>query len=376
MGKQYKKGFICLLNTILIVVLILSGCSLLPEEESRPSPVIKQMEPIEYEFEMVTRQILVNSRNIYCTYEQLKDESLSFNIANKTVKKVYVETGSQVKKGDLLAEVDLGNIDEKIEDLEYEIELSQIKINQMKRLMDLETNKLTLLFQDEHIEQEEYDTQVRGIKDNYSKAIQNYEDKIFIDRLLLASYIEERDQGRIYAGIDGVVTYVRQNLEGSLIRENDVNSDELKNYEFKKNEAVIKVIDNSKCAFQVETEYAPYLKDGQVVEIKMRGSGGKTYEAIVSHDKDNPNLVYFELPEPDFELEVGDRGSINLILEEKENVLAVSRKAVRNAKDFKYVYYLNEDGIKSMKKVTVGMITTSYVEITSGLEYGDIIITQ
>src|SRR5690606_26397535 len=120
---------------------------------------------------------------------------------------------------------------------------------------------------------------------------------------------------------------------------------------------------------RVETEYARYFIDGEVVDIEMRLNGGDIYKAIVSNDIDNPEVVYFELQEPNFNLNVGDRGTINLILEQKEDVLTVSSRALRKANDFYYVYYVNEDGIRSMKEVTIGMMGNNSVEITSGLEF-------
>lgn len=361
MGNKTKRRIVGLLSLALITGQALTACSLLPVEESRPSPVVQSMERVDYALEMVTRQDIVNFKNIYCTYEQLEDESLSFGIGDKTVEKVYIDVGSQVKAGDLLAELSLGSIDDQIYELSYKIELNQMKLTQTKRLMDLDIEKQSRLFQKGYLTQDEYDLQITMIKESNAKTIQDYEDTLYIDGLLLDSYLDIREQGRIYAGIDGVVTYMKEYLEGSKVQEDEV---------------VIEIIDNSKCAFQTETDYASYFKDGDIVEIQMRFTGGNIYETIVSHDKDNPNLVYFELPEPDFELSVGDRGSITLILEEKENVLTVSRNSIRNAEDFKYVYYVNEDGIRSMKQITIGMMTTNYVEVTSGLEHGDIIISR
>ena len=360
MGRILReKGRIGIFSLILIIGQVLTGCALLPEEETRPSPVVHTMEKVEYEMEIATKRDLVNSKNINCTYEQLKDEALSFGIGN-LLAKVYVQTGDEVKKGDLLAELLMGDIDNQIERLEHQIKLNEVKLSHTKELMKLEIEKQTLLFKSGGLNQEQYDNEVSRIRDNYSATIQNLEETLYLDNLDLDANITRRNLGRIYAGLDGIVTYVKPTLG---YRETE------------KDEVVIKVIDNKQFAFKAETEYSSYFQEGDIVDVKMR-LGGNVYKAKVTHDKENPNIIYFELLEPVFELGVGARGTVTLILEEKKDVLSVSRGAIRNTEEFQYVYYLNEDGIRSMKKVTVGMETSDFVEITSGLETGEIIIKR
>lgn len=355
-----EKGRMVIFALILIIGQVLTGCALLPDEEIRPSPVVHTMAKTEYELEIATKRDLVNFKNINCTYEQLKDEALSFGIGDLGVSKVYVETGDEVKKGDLLAELHMGDIDDQIYRLRHQIKVNEITLDYTKELMRLEIEKQLLLFENGSLNQELYHKEVANIRDSYTATINNIEETLYLDNLALDANKAKRDQGRIYAGMDGIVTYVKP----ALLWRDSI-----------KDEVVIRVIDNKQFAFKADTEYSSYFQEGDIVDITLR-LGGKVYEAKVTHDRENPNIIYFELLEPVFELGVGARGTVTLILEEKNDVLSVSKGAIRSTEEFQYVYYLNEDGIRSMKKVTVGMETSEFVEITSGLETGDIIIKR
>ena len=52
-----------------------------------------------------------------CTYQQVNDQSLSFSVSGQRVSKVYVEEGDNVQKGQLLAELDIGNSKDQIRTL-------------------------------------------------------------------------------------------------------------------------------------------------------------------------------------------------------------------------------------------------------------------
>lgn len=350
-----------LLYLVLCSCQLLSGCSLLPVEEARPTLVVQETKKVDYDVETVKREDLVNSKLIYCTYVQLKDERLSFHLEGKKVKKVYVETGNTVKKGDLIAELDLGNTVDDIKNLEYQIQSNEIQLNYTRNLKNLELEKEKELHRQGIITKEAYKESVENIEKKYKSSLNQYEDALYIDRLRMSTYNELRETSKIYAGIDGMVSFVKDNLEGSYAI---------------LDETVVRIIDNSHFAFSVETEYAPYFMDGDIVQIEYGLSGEEVYEAVVSHDAQNEEIVYFELLEPNFNLNVGVKGTINLILEQKDDVLTISNRALRKAEEFNYVYYINEDGIRSMKEVTVGMEGNNSVEITSGLEFGDVVITR
>jgi len=86
--------------------------------------------------------------------------------------------------------------------------------------------------------------------------------------------------------------------------------------------------------------------------------------------------VYFKLNEPNFELEDGDTGRIELVLNVRENVLTLSEKAVASIGEQMIVYYQKDDGTKGYKNVETGMTINKRIEITGGLQEGETVVVD
>ncbi|MCD7751674.1 MAG: HlyD family efflux transporter periplasmic adaptor subunit [Lachnospiraceae bacterium] len=69
----------------------------------------------------------------------------------------------------------------------------------------------------------------------------------------------------------------------------------------------------------------------------------------------------------------GMTADITFVTEQSEDTLYVSRKAVVTEDGHSYVYVLSNSGEYELQEVTTGLSNTSYIEILSGLEEGDIV---
>lgn len=69
----------------------------------------------------------------------------------------------------------------------------------------------------------------------------------------------------------------------------------------------------------------------------------------------------------------GMTADITFVTEQSEDTLYVSRKAVVTEDGHSYVYVLSNGGDYELQEVTTGLSNTSYIEILSGLEEGDIV---
>lgn len=101
-----------------------------------------------------------------CTYRPAKSEDLSFALGGEYISAVYVETGQTVKKGQLLAELEQGNIDEQIEAQEYTLSQSQVKLKHAKEDKALDLQKQELLCQslEEQLQAAGQDTDTAALK--------------------------------------------------------------------------------------------------------------------------------------------------------------------------------------------------------------------
>lgn len=74
------------------------------------------------------------------------------------------------------------------------------------------------------------------------------------------------------------------------------------------------------------------------------------------------------------DLESGDRGTLTLTLDTREDTLYVNSKAISRADGRAFVYYIDEGGMRRMQEVETGLETGKLTEILSGLDEGDEII--
>ncbi len=358
--KGLQKG---ILSVVLIQAMLCTGCALLPKEKEIVQVVTVQPETIEeYEMAEVKRAQVQLTQPVYCKYSQLKEEQLSFAAEGRRVKYVYVEIGDSVKAGDILAKMDIDDLEQSVAELDHSIERNQLQLQHTLELKEFDLQQAKKDYQAGRIGASEYKQRQEQIEASYQETIQNYEDTLYIAELRLERYQTELQGSVLYAGIDGTVSYIRGGLEGSRIAAGT---------------NAITIIDSSQCAFQTnDMEYAEYFKAGD--KVTLLNSNGTEYETTVMSAEEAPDTehVYLALDELDFTLAVGTRATATLVLEQREDVLSLPKSAVHHAGNTYYVFIEDENGLKQVKYVTVGLNGDKLYEITGGLSEGEIVIKK
>ncbi len=346
----------------LLPSMLLSGCGLLPAEDTGGRVVLVQAtDEVSYELAQAAIGDVELTKTIYCTYSQLKEENLSFGVRGP-VQYVYVKTGDTVKEGDLLAKLYTDDLDNEIENLEYTVEKNEILLAQAQELKEFDLTALERSYSAGQMTNQQYQARVAEREESYKKSLQEYQDELYIAGLRLARCREQKAGSEIYAGMDGTVSYVRTNLQGSYIMEGN---------------NAITVIDSTKCAFRSENmEYAEYYIPGE--EVILSGGSGVEYVTTVMAPEDAPDNehVYFALKELDFQLSVGTRATQKLVLDSRQNVLTIPISVMHLSAGQPYVYCEDEGGLKEMRYITTGLVGTKYVEVLDGLSEGDILIRK
>ena len=109
---------------------------------------------------------------------------------------------------------------------------------------------------------------------------------------------------------------------------------------------------------------------GRVTQIDLKASGsGKNDE---SNQANVPATV--QLDKPTGTLIPGSPVSVEIILEDKNNVVVVDTELIQRDEQSPYVWVLNEQNKAEKKTITLGLEGLLQVEVTSGLDSGDIII--
>ncbi len=81
-----------------------------------------------------------------------------------------------------------------------------------------------------------------------------------------------------------------------------------------------------------------------------------------------------QLDKPTGTLIPGSQVSVEIVVQERENVVAVSLEAIQRTEDEPFVWIRDRDGKAQKQKVTLGLESATEVEVKSGLKPGDKII--
>lgn len=113
------------------------------------------------------------------------------------------------------------------------------------------------------------------------------------------------------------------------------------------------------------------IKDGMKADIVLDANSNVTYEGVVSTVADtgseDDNRVTFpvsvEFVEPDGAIHIGMTGEVDVVLEERDNVLIVPTSAVYTRNGVSYVMVESEDGESVETEVTPGLSNDTIMEI-------------
>lgn len=339
---------------------LLTACQFFPAEEELPAaPIIRSYEAEEYAQTVVLRGDLFLNKKIQCEYMPTKEDRLSFSLGGEYIDRIYVVKGQQVQAGELLAELVQDDLPEQIVSQEYEIQVLEARKSHLIENLELELSLLKY--------QEASVIRINDTKEQYQKQMQEIEDSLYIQKLRLEELKTELKNRQICAGMDGTVTSVRTVEAGQRSVEG---------------RTMITVADMDTTAFTVKGDDAKYFPVGTEVVITFNG---KEYAAVSVEATDlglpepvegATAIAYLRLDQPDPTLEAGNRGMIEITLEARYDVLYLNKKAIKTADNKNFVYVLDENGLKVMQDVTVGLISGGFAEIVSGLAEGDSVIIE
>ena len=347
---------------------LFSACSKAPEEEKL---VFLTEEESASAYEMVyaqTRDVIL-TKAIPCNYRQTHEQEVSFDVGGKRIDKVYVHAGDKVKAGDILAELAVGNIAEDIAKLEYDMEVIKHKESYLDAWQDfeLEESYFGLVYRS-GMEEEDVkakDERDADIKQSYDYRRQDFEDELEFDEQKLNKMKRELSESKLTAKMSGTVLKIEDNLEGSTS---------------KKGEVIMTIIDGTDGMFVCEAmEYADVLKNTTNLNLYVVYGDAKGDYIVTPYNVQNWNeeqcFIVLEGPENDG-IEVGTTANLIVTLETKENVLSLPKGSVYEADGKKYVYVLDDKGMKTIKWVEAGLEGDEYIEITSGLVDGEAVVRR
>ena len=349
---QYMTPVVLKLAILLLLALIcLCSCSLLPmEEELLLPPVVKSYERAQPTIFRVARGDLRQTERINVLYVPTVTESLSFPIGDVQFFRAYFNIGDTVKKGDLLISLDDSEFVAQIAELDRRLASNETEIENRRALYELDKKAAVITGDSTRVTAE------------FNSSILRLEEDAAIMQMQRDRLEKEQSLRHIFAGIDGVVTHIKTFTQG------DVSI---------KDEVVVILTDKSDSVFVTTGGNAWYLKPGLEADIII---GNESFHAKVKTPEElgisNPkkDAAYLSLTEA---ATVSDRayGAIEFTVDERTDVLYIHSNAICTVFDRNFVYTM-ENGVRTVKDVTIGLIASSYAEVIDGLSEGDEVLIR
>lgn len=335
----------------------------------------KKEEDINFKEEKVALKTLQNSVTATGTIEAVTSVTVGTQVSG-IVNKLYVDYNSQVKKGQVIAELDKTNLLSELNTAKANLASAQSSLNYQAANME----RYKTLYKKGLVSADEYENalltyrqakeQVASSKENVQRAQTNL------------------GYATITSPIDGTV--ISKSVEEGQTVAASFNTPELF--------TIAKDLTNMQVVANVDEADIGDVKEGNRVTFTVDAYPDDTFEGTVKQVRleatTTNNVVTYEVvisaPNADLKLKPGLTANVTIYTQERSGVLAVANKALRFTptketvgKDMKIVDCKGKNKVWTLNgntltahPVTIGQSDGINTEITKGLKQGDKIVTE
>lgn len=335
----------------------------------------KKEEDINFKEEKVALKTLQNSVTATGTIEAVTSVTVGTQVSG-IVNKLYVDYNSQVKKGQVIAELDKTNLLSELNTAKANLASAQSSLNYQTANME----RYKTLYKKGLVSADEYENalltyrqakeQVASSKENVQRAQTNL------------------GYATITSPIDGTV--ISKSVEEGQTVAASFNTPELF--------TIAKDLTNMQVVANVDEADIGNVKEGDRVTFTVDAYPDDTFEGTVKQVRleatTTNNVVTYEVvisaPNADLKLKPGLTANVTIYTQERSGVLAVANKALRFTptketvgKDMKIVDCKGKNKVWTLNgntltahSVTIGQSDGINTEITKGLKQGDKIVTE
>lgn len=340
-----------LLALFLISLIIISGCSLFPEEKVEAPPVLldppePRITVVEVERGSIAEEVSGLSR-----VAAVSEKNLYFKRDGR-VTDIFVSYGEMVEEGQILARLE-------IDDVDHQLKLAKLDLEKL----ELEKERMSFLV---GTSVSEYDLRLMEI--DYKKArlnIENFENII--------------TNSTIYAPFDGKVT--------SLTMRETHMVDEYAQ--------VMTIADLSELELQMNVNQRDLNKIVPGLKARVNMGGGQWFDAVVTAVPSPSAEIVPGQPDLRIHIEIINLAKIleknnlknediyrfnalfqtSIVVQEKDDALLLPRSTIREYGDRTFVLVKDGDYRREVD-IKIGIETQTRVEIMEGLEEGQQVITR
>jgi RND family efflux transporter MFP subunit len=308
------------------------------------------------------------------------------------VKKLLVDYGTHVKVGQVMAILEIPELEAQLQEDQAEIKNAANQVTRAQHELEryeaqynalhLQYTRLNSVFQSQPgivAQQEVDDAQGKDLAassqvDAGQAALEAAQSQLSVAKAKLAHDQSLFDYSRITAPFTGVVTQRYANL-GTLVQAGTNSSTQ-----------AIPIVrlsqdDLFRLVIPVPEAYVQYIRVGDTVDVHVpslnRTFPGKVARFSVDVQSDTRTMhTEVDVPNPHGVLLPGLYADANLQLDEKQNIPSVPVQALSHEGEKTTVFVVNSDGVLDERTVQVGIQTSSDAEIVSGINEGEEVVVS
>ncbi len=401
-----KKRFVraaALACSVMLFLSLFSGCYFLPKEEEILEPPLKVPEAVSYKTYEVTKGTIERYMSGSGKFESTETQILYYPTTGR-LKEIHVKSGAEVKKGDLIVELDTGDLEytiykqeKAVRTAELSLEIAQknavpdeiairraeINVELAERELELSRDKLKNTWGDEKkalqesIYKQECNLellkmtleQVKQPSDTVEADLERAQINYDLASAQLEVYRKQLEDSRLYAEMDGTVIYVANMEPGDSV---SAYYDLVKIADAKSLRITMKADDTSELyvGMEMDITYSKAKNSGTVTGRIVQ----LTSDVSALAPEAERTAVKIEVDEIPEGTRIGDTVNVNVLLERKDDIITLPLRYVSSYSARRYVRVLNEEGWPEERDVKLGIQSNNVVEIVSGLEAGEVIV--
>jgi RND family efflux transporter MFP subunit len=312
-------------------------------------------------------------------------ESPIYARADGYLKARLVDLGWRVKAGQPMAEIETPELDQQISQARANVEQSQASIKELEAAIELAranrdlarvTSGRWVKLQEQGVVSKQ-DTDTRNadlaVKEaelrKAEAALATAQNSIHASQAALRRLDEMKSFSRVTAPFDGIVTD-RQVDVGTLINAGS--------------KLMFKVakIDPMRVFVNVPQTYVASISKGQKAEVRVQERPGRVFQATVTgvsnalDPSSRAMLIVLETPNPDGVLYPGMYTQVRIATDRAKPALRVPGDAIVMGKTGARVAVVDGAHVVRFRNVTIGQDLGAEVEVTSGLEPGEMVVSN
>lgn len=376
--RTYSIAAICCVAFIILLVIWL-----------RPQHQAPKTQPVAAAVIAVTRQNLASSLTVAGQFEPYQEVDLHAKVSGY-IRHIYVDIGDRVHQGEVLATLEVPELQDQLLGAQAEVRHSQSDIGRAQsEILSAESTYAAIHAEYTRLEQAskakpgliaEQELDDARAKDQEAAA-QIAVAKASLDATKQQLGISKADSERvqtlsnysqIIAPFNGVVT-MRYADTGSLIQAGTSSDTQ--------SMPVVRVAQSDLLRLRMPVPEAdvPYIRVGGNVQITVNATGQTFPGKIVRFSRDlstdtRTMTTEVDVPNPSLTLSPGMYAETNIQLQDEADALTLPTQAVVENGSSTYVLLLDATNHVEQRNVTLGIQTANKVQITSGLQVGDRVI--